>query len=139
MTKLAGVGRAVGLGLCWAVAWAPVAVAVGLGVIDPDNTHDEMWVAVGAYPGFVTGLVFSVLTGRRLLAELAVGRAAVLGALAGALAGALPFGIAEPTPAVPLWQLAGGFIGTVVALGAASAAVTVVAARALRRRQLQRA
>ena len=42
---------AVLMGLAWAAVWAPVAVLLGTFVVDPDNSMDEMWVAVGAYPG----------------------------------------------------------------------------------------
>ncbi|HEX6587842.1 MAG TPA: hypothetical protein VF039_02375 [Longimicrobiales bacterium] len=139
MSGFARFGRAVGVGLVWAVAWAPVAVAIGLGVIDPDNSMDEMWVAVGAYPGFLAGVVFALLAGRRRLSELTTGRAALLGALSGLPVGLIPFAIGDATTAVPLWQLAGGFAGSVMALAALSAVASVVVARARERRRLQRA
>lgn len=45
---------AVGMGLIWAVVWAPVAVLVGILIIDPTDSMDEMWWMVGAIPGFLS-------------------------------------------------------------------------------------
>lgn len=59
--SLKNVRNAVLLGLAWTVAWAPIAVLLGVFVIDPDNSMDEMWVAIGAYPGFLCGVLFYAL------------------------------------------------------------------------------
>src|SRR5918999_1910465 len=63
------------MGLTWAVAWAPIGVLVGM-IVDPDGSMDEMWPAVGAYPGFLSGVVFSVVLAiaarRRRLHELSL-------------------------------------------------------------------
>lgn len=140
---IGGIGRALGMGLAWAIAWAPAAVLIGLGIIDPDNSHDEMWFAIGAYPGFLSGVIFSVLVGMaergRRLDELHFFRAAMLGAIAGLPVGVFPFFIGDSTTQLPLWQLAGGFIGAVVLLSAASAVGSALVSRSLRRRRLQRA
>ena len=121
---LGSVRDAVLMGLAWAVVWAPVAVLIGLG-IDPDGSADEMWPAIGAYPGFLSGVVFSAVLGiaerGRRLAELPAARAAAWGALAGLMVGVLPFTIGESTAEIPLWQLAGLVIGTITVLSAASA------------------
>ena len=142
-TELRSVGRAFGMGLGWAVAWAPVAVVIGIGIIDPDDSMDEMWLAVGAYPGFISGVIFYALLGiaerGRRLDELSVSRAALVGAGAGLPVGVFPFTIGDSTSALPLWQLAGVFIGVVVLLSALSAMASALVSRALRRRRLQRA
>jgi len=44
---------AVLMGLAWGVAWAPLGVLLGW-FVDRDGSMDEMWVAVGAYPGFLS-------------------------------------------------------------------------------------
>ena len=140
MTKgLKRVGRAVGLGLGWAVVWAPAAVLIGLGIVDPDNSMDEMWAAIGAYPGFLGGVLFYALLGvaerGRRLDELPVSRAALLGAVVGLPIGVLPFAIGEPATGVPLWQLAGTFAGVVVLSSALSAVGSALVSRAWHRRR----
>ena len=85
---------AVFVGLGWAAAWAPVGVLAGL-IVDPDESMDEMWVAIGAYPGFLCGVVFcavrGVAKGRRRFDQLSISRVGAWGALSGMLVGALPF------------------------------------------------
>jgi hypothetical protein len=116
----------------WAALWAVVAVLIGL-AIDPDGSMDEMWPAIGAYPGFLGGVVFSVVLGvaarRRRLDDLSLARVGAWGALAGLLVGTLPFLVGEPTTEVPLWLLALGVIGTITLLSAASAAGSLAIAR----------
>lgn len=123
---------AVGLGLLWAMAWAPVAVLLGM-VVDPDDSMDEMWVAIGAYPGFLGGVVFSVVLAiaarRSSLHELSLPRVSAWGALAGLLVGALPFVLGDPTSARSPWLLGGVVIGTITLLSAASAAGSLALAR----------
>jgi peptidoglycan/LPS O-acetylase OafA/YrhL len=130
---------AVGMGLTWALVWAPVAVLIGF-LVDPDGSMDEMWPAIGAYPGFLGGVVFSVVLAvaarRRRLEELSVGRVALWGAAAGLLVGVLPFTIGEPTTDVPLWLLATVVIGTITLLSAASAAGSLALARMAEKRAL---
>src|SRR5688500_1306726 len=125
MSAVRSVGRAVALGVAWGVAWAPVAVLIGVLVIDPDDSMDEMWVVVGAYPGFISGVLFYALLGLmergRRLDSLPLPRAALLGALAALPVGLIPFLIGDATDAVPLWQLAGGWIGFLAAMSALSA------------------
>ena len=57
---LGRIGGAVATGLTWAVVWAPIAVLVGV-IVDPDDSMDEMWVVIGAYPGFLSGVIFSAV------------------------------------------------------------------------------
>jgi peptidoglycan/LPS O-acetylase OafA/YrhL len=128
---------AVGMGLTWALVWAPVAVLIGL-FVDPDGSMDEMWPAIGAYPGFLGGVVFSTVLAiaarRRRLDELSIARVALWGAGAGLLVGSLPFMIGESTTERPLWLLATVVIGTITVLSAASAAGSLALARRAERR-----
>src|SRR4051794_26810298 len=105
MTKwLRRIRGALGMGLTWAVGWAVVAVLIGLAV-DRDGSMDEMWPAIGAYPGFLGGVVFSVVLAiaarRRRLGELSISRVAAWGAAAGLLVGVLPFTIGTSTSELP--------------------------------------
>jgi hypothetical protein len=140
MTKwMKRIRGAVGMGLTWALVWAPVAVLIGL-AIDPDGSMDEMWPAIGAYPGFLGGVVFSVVLAiaarRRRLDELSLPRVAAWGAFAGLLVGALPFMIGESTSEIPVWMLAGVVIGSITGLSAASAAGSLALARMAERHAL---
>ena len=132
---------AIVLGLAWAVIWAPVAVLVGL-VVDPDGSADEMWPAIGAYPGLLCGVLFSLLLGiaygRRGLGELTLVRAGAWGAAAGVLVGVLPFTIGESTSRLPLWQLAATVIGSFTALSAVSAIGSAMLSRCVVRRRAAR-
>lgn len=123
---------AVGMGLTWALVWAPVAVLIGI-AIDPDGSMDEMWPAIGAFPGFLGGVVFSVVLAiaarRRRLEELSIARVAAWGAAAGFVVGVLPFTIGEPTSALPVWLLATVVIGSITVLSGLSAAGTLAIAR----------
>ena len=130
---------ALGMGLIWAVAWAPVALIIGL-IVDPDGSMDEMWPAIGAYPGFLGGVLFAVILGivarRRRFDELSVGRFAAWGAAAGLLVGSLPFLLAGPAGEGPALLVAGGVVGVVTAMSALSAAGSLVLARMAERREL---
>lgn len=132
-TWMRRVRGAVGMGVTWALVWAPAAVLLGTLVIDPDNSMDEMWVMVGALPGFLGGVIFSIVLGiaarHRRLEELSMTRVTLWGALAGFLVGSLPFTIGTPTNTVPLWWLATVVIGSITALSALSAAASLAIAR----------
>jgi len=134
LTRIRG---AVVMGLAWAVVWAPIAVLAGL-IVDPDGSMDEMWPAIGAYPGFLSGVVFSALIGiaygRRGAGDLTPLRAGAWGAAAGVLVGVLPFTIGESTSKLPLWQLAAIVIGSITLLSAASAVASAMVSRYVARR-----
>ncbi len=128
------------MGVAWALVWAPVGVLSGL-IIDPDGSMDEMWILIGAYPGFVGGVLFSLVLlsarGRHRLDKLSIARVGAWGAAAGLAVGILPFMIGTATSTVPLWLLAGGFAGVTTALSATSAAGSVwLAQRAIAKEQL---
>ena len=120
--------RAALLALGWAVAWAPIALLVGITIVDPDNSMDEMWPLVGAYPGFLCGLLFSILLAvaerGKHLGQVPVPRAALWGVLSGVLVGAIPSIIAEPRG-----LLSAGIIGSITLMSALSAVVAVMIAR----------
>jgi hypothetical protein len=120
------------MGVTWAVVWAPVAVLLGM-MVDPDGSMDEMWVMIGALPGFIAGVVFAALLGiaerRRGVDDVSPARAGGWGALAGVLVGVLPFTIGESTSALPVGLLASMVIGSVTLLSAASAAGSLALAR----------
>jgi hypothetical protein len=130
---------AVGMGLTWAVVWAVIAVLIGL-IVDPDGSMDEMWPAIGAYPGFLGGVLFSavlaVAARRRRLEELSISRVAAWGAAAGLLVGVLPFTVGEPTSDRPVWILASVVIGTITLLSAGSAAGSLALAQRAQTREL---
>lgn len=123
---------AVLMGLGWAVAWAVVAVLVGL-VVDPDGSMDEMWAAIGAYPGFLCGALSAAALGigdsRRGPEELSLTRAAIRGAAVGLLVGVLPFAVGDPTSEIPLWQLGAAVVGSITLLSAVSAAGSALVLR----------
>ena len=129
---------AVGMGLTWAAVWAPAGVLIGM-LVDPDNSMDEMWVAIGAYPGFMIGVLFSVVlgiaAGRRRFDELSIPRFAAWGAVAGLIAGVLPFVLGDPTTELPQWLLGGVVTGSTTLLGAISAAGSLAVARRAERRE----
>jgi hypothetical protein len=126
------IGGAVLLGLTWAVVWAPVAVLIGL-IVDPDGSMDEMWLAIGAYPGFLCGVVFytvlGIAAGRRRLDELSLLRVGLWGALSGLLVGVLPFALATSSNEPPRWLLGVVIIGSVILLSAVSAVGSALLAR----------
>ena len=137
------IAAALGTAAAWGLAWAPIAVLVGTTLVDPDNSMDEMWLAIGAFPGFICGVLFSVL-----LAVAARGRSAgavdlpqlaLLGALAGLAVALLPVAIGgEPRPG-SLDLLSAGAIVSFTLMGAASALVTGLVLRSVGRRQARRA
>ena len=127
------------VGLIWALAWAPVGVLVGL-VADPDGRMDEPWLLIFAYPGFMGGVLFSIVLARRAhrrrVAELSIPQVATWGGLAGLAAGSIPFLIGTPTGRIPLALLYAAVAGAAATLSAASAAATVAVAQRGRCREL---
>jgi hypothetical protein len=134
MTALLHIRRAALLAVTWAVTWAPLGVLAGF-VMDPNDTLDEPWPALGAYPGFLCGLVFAVVLGiahrHRSLYQLSPGRAGAWGVLSGLLVMAPIFSglLGTPNTEHPLWQVRFGILGAVIALSAVSAVVSALVAR----------
>jgi hypothetical protein len=123
---------AVLMGLTWAVVWGLVAVLIGI-IVDPDGSMDEMWVAVGAYPGFLCGAISSAILGiggiRRRLDELSLSSVGARAAAAGLLVGVIPFALGDPTSKIPLWQLGAVVIGSITLLSAVSAVASALLLR----------
>lgn len=129
------VGSAVLVGLTWAVVWGPIGVLIGM-IVDPDGSMDEMWVAIGAYPGFFCGAVFSIvlgiLEGIRNFDEWSIPRIWALGAGVGLLVGVLPLAVAEPITELPRWLLGVAVVGSMALLSSVSAVGSLALARAAR-------
>ena len=125
-------------GLSWAVAWVPFAILIGVLIVDPDNSMDEPWFLVGAYPGFLCGVLFHALralaSGDRSVAELSLGRAAALGAASGVVVGVLPFVFGDSETVMPAWMFAAIVITAFAAASTVSAVVTAFVARLMRER-----
>ncbi len=129
---------AVLMGLTWAVVWAPIGVLIGM-IVDPDESMDEMWFAVGGYPGFLCGAVFfavlGIAEGRRRFDELSLSRVGAWGAVSGVLVGALPFVLGSSENArLPAWLLGVAIIGSITLLSAVSAAGSLALAKWWRRK-----
>jgi hypothetical protein len=128
------------MGLTWAVVWLPAGLLLGL-VLDPDGSMDEPWIVVGTYPGFLAGVVFSIVLGiaarRRKLDDLSVAKVAGWGAVAGLIIGSLPFVLGDQGPdAKRVWLLPVVVISSITLLSAVSAAGSLVLARKSAKREL---
>jgi hypothetical protein len=138
----------VGMGLTWAAAWALAGILIGVGsVLTPGLPWDAFFAVFDAplpalgVPGFFGGALYALVLGvaarKRRIDELRTSRAAVWGALAGLVLGALPLLAASPlSPVGPPWLLWGAVLGTLATLSAASAAGSLVLARAAEPRTL---
>lgn len=128
--------------LAWAVVWSPVGVLTGI-IVDPGGAMDEMWVAIGAYPGFLCGAVFSaavgIAEGRRRFDALALSRVAAWGAVSGLLVGVLPFVVGTVNAALPLWQWGIVTVSAVTVLSSSSALGTAWIARMAKKGALRSA
>ena len=116
-------GRAMGMAVMWAAAWGAVAILIGM-FVDPDNSMDEMWVAIGGLPGALAGLVFSVVLGimerRRTIYGMPLSRVGIWGAATGLLLGLFPLAVcaALPDNQRPVWLLAVVILGSTMAVSA---------------------
>ena len=130
---------AVTMGLLWAVPWAIVALLIGM-VVDPNESMDEMWWLIGAYPGFLGGVLFSVVLAvaerHRRLEDLSIRRFGAWGAVAGLAIGVLPFMLGTPSADVDVARLATVVIGSFTVMSAASAAGSLALARKAEKREL---
>lgn len=126
------------MGLAWAAAWAPIGVLIGL-IVDSDGSMDEMWAAVGGYPGFLCGAVFFAMLGGsedlRGFDELPLSRVCARGSMSGVLVGMLPIVLGSiETGALPAWLLVVLIIASITLLSAVSAAGSLALAKWWRRR-----
>lgn len=139
-TWLKRIRGAVLMGLTWAVVWVPVALLTSM-IVDPDGSMDEPWIAVGTFPGFLAGVMFSVVLGiaakRRRLDELSVRKVGGWGAVAGVLIGSLPFALGDSDGRTGnLWLLPVVVISSITVLSAVSAAGSFALARRADKREM---
>ena len=127
--------RAFMMGLAWALAWMPIGLLIGF-IVDRDGSMDEPWIALGTYPGFLCGVVFSavagIAAGRRGLEELPLPLAAARGAVSGLLVGGLWVVVALLSDP-PKWMLNVAVVGSLTALSAVSGAGTALLGRMLKK------
>ncbi len=123
---------AVLMGVTWAVVWVPVALLISM-IVDPDGSMDEPWILAGAYPGFLSAVVFSVVIWiaerRRRFDELSFTRVGALGAVAGLLVGMVPFVAGSNSTNLPTWLLMLAIIGPITLLSAVSAGGSLALSR----------
>ena len=119
------------VGLTWAVGWGLVGLLVMETFVDPHGRIADIWPMVLGIPGFLGGVVFSVMLGmaegRRRFDDLSLPRFGVLGAVTGALLG---------VAGVVAIGLSGLIIVPLTLLGAASAAGSLALARMGEEREL---
>jgi len=140
--SLRNVAGAVRMGLFWAAGLMPVGPLIGL-IVDPQESMDEPWGVVGAFPGFLCGVVFFALLriaeGRRRLHELSVPRVVAWGALSGLLVPLLfvllvAMGLGTWRGGRTPWPLVSLATGASILGSACAAAVSLPVARWWRRR-----
>ena len=136
---LKGIGRAVLMALAWAVLWAPFGVLAGM-LLDPTGTMDEPWPALGAYPGFLCGVVFSIVLAvcHRRLAELSLSQAVAWGTASSLFVIAPLFTglLGTPNTEHALWQWRYAILGAVILLSSISAVGSVLVAGMVNKRHL---
>ena len=124
------------MGLTWALLWAPVGLLIGM-LVDPDGSMDEPWLLVGALPGLLGGVAFSLVLGivgrRRRFDELSISRFAAWGAAAGLLVGGSWVALAVASDPAR-WVLNALVIGFLTVLTSVSAAASLALARRAARR-----
>ena len=128
------IGRAFMMGLAWGVAWMPIGLLIGF-IVDRDGSMDEPWIAVSTYPGFVCGVVFSIVAGiaagLRTLDQLSPNQAVARGAVSGLVVGGLWILVvllSDP----PKWGLDLIVLAALTLLSAGSGFVSVLLARRLK-------
>ena len=131
-TWLQRIRGAVLMGLTWAVVWVPAALLTSL-IVDPDGSMDEPWILVGAYPGFLSAVVFAIVIWvaerHRRFDQLSLARVAALGAIAGLLVGMVPFVAGSNSTTLPTWVLMLAITGPITLLSALSAGGSLALAR----------
>jgi hypothetical protein len=129
----------VGIGLTWAVAWAPVGLLMGWlfggNSVVPDEFPLDDWLTPFMLFGFLGGATFSLVlrlaSGRRTFDELSLPRFGAWGALGGVIAGVLAVlkWQFDPGWGPVLWENAIILIGSTTLLAAISASGSLAIAR----------
>jgi len=137
---LAAVFSVVRMGLIWAVGWGLIGVLIAF-FVDPNESIEDMWVWTLAFPGFVSGVVFSIVIRiaerRRRFAELSLPRLAAWGTATGLLLGALPFVLGSPSSRFPMWMVIALITGSMTLLSAISAVGSALLLRLFARKRAQ--
>ena len=124
------------LGVTWALAWGGVGGLIMEGIFDRHGRILDMWPQTLAIPGFLGGVLFSVVLwateGRRHFEELSVGRAAAWGALAGLVL----CGVAISILGFSTFTRAALIVAPVTLLTSISAAGSIALARKAKRPEL---
>jgi hypothetical protein len=113
-------------------------------MLDPDGAMDEPWPAVGAYPGFLCGMVFCAALGiaarHRALADWSLSRVAAWGTVSGLLLMApISSGLlGTPNTEHALWRWRFVVFAAVVLSSSISAVGSVVVARMGKKRAMRR-
>jgi hypothetical protein len=119
------------MGLAWALVWMPIGLVIGF-IVDPDGSMDEPWILIGTYPGFLCGVVFSVMAGlaarRANLEQISLSLASWRGGVSGLLVGGLFFVLVVVSDP-PQWSFLAGVIGSLTVLSAISGAGSALLAR----------
>jgi len=141
---------AIGMGVVWAIGWAATGLLIGAAsVLLPGLPWNRFFAVFDAplpamgVPGFVGGVLFSLVLGvaahRRRLNELSLIAVTVWGALGGLLLSLVPstltsLGLVTVRIGQSNWKLAAVIAPPLVILCAASAAGSLIVARAAERR-----
>jgi peptidoglycan/LPS O-acetylase OafA/YrhL len=132
MQKLATrLGRAALMGIGWAAAWllpSLIGGSIRVGEVEPEHIG---WALAGFPSGFLFAFFSGIASGRRRLGDLSIAHAAACGAVSGAIIGMLPFVIGDQhnPGGRPLWILPVVVTGSMAALCAVSAVVSLPIAR----------
>ncbi len=131
------IGGAVAMALTWAAVWAAAGVLLGT-IVDPDDSMDEPWWAMGAYPAVLCAAIFAIALGvsarQRRIDELPLSKVGAFGAASGLLVGTLPFLLGTPSRALPLWLWVVVVVGSLTLLSSVSAVASAMLARLARKR-----
>jgi hypothetical protein len=136
---------AIGMGVIWGIAWGIGGVVIAAStLLLPDATSDRLFAIFDApapalaLPGFVAGVIFSIVLGfagrHRRFSELSVRHFAIWGAIGGIGLALVPIamaslGLATPAAGLSLWKLTALAAVPFSTFGAASAAGTLAIAR----------
>ena len=152
MKWLRRIRGAVGMGLTWAAAWAVFGILIGVAsILLPGLPWDSFFEVFDAplpalaVPGFVGGVLFSIVLGvagrRRKFDELSVRRFAAWGAVGGVMLTLFPFalvavGLASTEGSnLSGWRIVATISGPFVFLSALSASGSLMLARRAKGRQ----